>query len=85
MTANFLFEKLVSVHRALKELQNDAMFVSKLLSAGAVVSKIYLAISWSAGSLTSCLLLQEYNEQPDEMVSFCSSFSGLFAVRSYHL
>ena len=45
MTANFFFEKLVSIHRALKELQNDAVFVSKLLSAGAVVSKIHLAIS----------------------------------------
>ena len=45
MTANFFFEKLVSIHRALKELQNDAVFVSKLLSAGAIVSKIHLAIS----------------------------------------
>ena len=45
MTANFFFEKLVSIHRALKELQNDAVFVSKLLSAGTIVSKIHLAIS----------------------------------------
>ena len=44
MTANFFFEKLVSLHRALKELQNDAVFVSKLLSAGAVVRKIHLEV-----------------------------------------
>ena len=44
MTANFFFEKLVSLHRTLKGLQNDAMFVSKLLSAGAVVSKIHLEV-----------------------------------------
>ena len=35
--------KLVSVDGALKELQNDTLFVSKLFSTGAVPSVIHLA------------------------------------------
>ena len=37
--------KLVSVDRALQELQNDTLFFSKLLSIGAVPSKIHFAKS----------------------------------------
>jgi len=33
--------KLVSVDRACKELQNDALFSSKLFSTGAIPSKIH--------------------------------------------
>ena len=66
--------KLVSVHRALKELQNDTLF-----SASCLVQAPYLV------KFTSrvCICIYKIGHSLTKKVSFCSSFKALSTETSY--